>query len=100
MQLSTEWTTGQDMEDESQMRADRRSEFDLSESRVKDEHSSARTALDAGDCSTNVLGNFSILTGATDANPVNEVVQLLSDLETKIQEAWRPHNFTRVLWLV
>ena len=29
------------MEDESQMQADRRSEFELSESRVKDEHSSA-----------------------------------------------------------
>ena len=49
MQLSTEWTTGRDMEDKSQMQADRRSEFELSESRVEDEHSSARTALDAGD---------------------------------------------------
>ena len=45
-------STNQDMEDESQMQADRRSEFDLSESRVEDEHSTARTALDAGDCST------------------------------------------------
>ena len=52
MQLSTEWTTDADMEDESQMQADREIDFELSEGRVQDEHSSARTALDAGDCST------------------------------------------------
>ena len=32
---------------------------------------------------------LSILTSETDANPVNGVVQVLSDFETKIQEAWR-----------
>ena len=52
MGLSTLWTTGGDMEDESQMQADRRSEFELSESRVEDELPSARTALHAEDCST------------------------------------------------
>ena len=52
MQLSTEWTTGRDLEDESQMHADWRSEFELSESRVENEHSSARTAFEAEDCST------------------------------------------------
>ena len=52
MQLSTEWTKGRDMEDERQMQADRRSESESSESRVEDEHSSASTVLDAGDCST------------------------------------------------
>ena len=36
MQLSTEWRTDQDMEDESKMQTDWRSEFDLSESRVED----------------------------------------------------------------
>ena len=41
MQLSTEWTTDREMEDESEMRADGRSEFELSASRVEDEHSSA-----------------------------------------------------------
>ena len=46
------------------------------------------------------LVDVSILTGATDANPVNEVVQPLSDFETKIQETWRPNNFTSVLCLV
>ena len=45
------------------------------------------------------LVDVSFLTGATDTNPVNEVVQLLSDFETKIQEAWRPNNFTSVLSL-
>ena len=39
MRLSTEWTTGRDMKDESQMHADRRSEFDLSEDRTEDEYS-------------------------------------------------------------
>ena len=39
--------TGWDKEDESQMQADQRSEFELSGSRVKDERSSARAALDA-----------------------------------------------------
>ena len=43
---------------------------------------------------------LSILPGATDANPVNEVVQLLSDFETKIQEALEPNNFTRAFCLV
>ena len=61
------------------------------------------------DCSTlcceiseikNSLVDVSILIGATDANPANEVVQLLSDFETKIQEAWRPNNFTNVLCVV
>ena len=97
------------MEDESQMRADRRSEFELSESRVEDEHSSARTALDACDCSTTCLeipgvkgfhvdvSVLSILTGAADANPANKVVYLLLTFQTKIQEAWRPKNFTSVL---
>ena len=42
--------------------------------------------------------DVSVLTGATDANPVNKLVQLLSDLETKIQVAWRPNNLTSVLW--
>ena len=46
------------------------------------------------------LVNVSILASATDANPVNKVVQLLSDFETKIQEAWRPNNFTKVPCLV
>ena len=41
MQLSTEWTTGRDVEDESQMRAYRGSEFELPGSRVEEEHSSA-----------------------------------------------------------
>ena len=36
----------------------------------------------------------SILTAATDANPVNKAVQFLLEFETKIQEAWRPNNFT------
>ena len=40
--------------------------------------------------------DVSILTLAMDANPVNEVVKLLPDFETKIQEARRPNNFTRV----
>ena len=43
------------------------------------------------------LLDVSTLTGATDANPANKVVQLLSDFETKTQEAWRPNNLTRVL---
>ena len=43
---------------------------------------------------------LSTLTGATDANRVNKVVQLLSDFETKIKEAWRSNNFTRVLCFV
>ena len=43
------------------------------------------------------LVNVSTLTGATDANPVNKVVQLLSDFETETQEAWRPNNLKRVL---
>ena len=44
---------------------------------------------------------LSILAGATDANPLNKVVQLLSDLETKIQEGvWRPNDSMGVLWLV
>ena len=46
------------------------------------------------------LVDVSILPGATNANPVNKVVQLLSDFKTKIQEAWRPNNFKRVLCLV
>ena len=74
-----------------------------------EEHPSARTALDAGDCSTKCSEtpdvksfpvDVSILTLAMDANPVNEVVKLLPDFETKIQEARRPNNFTRVLCLV
>ena len=44
--------------------------------------------------------DVSILIGATDANPVNEVMQVLSDFETEIQEARRPTNFTRVLCVV
>ena len=43
---------------------------------------------------------LSILTGAADANPVNEVVLLQSNFETKIQKPWRPNNFARVLCLV
>ena len=43
---------------------------------------------------------LSILTGATNASPVNKLVWLLSDFETKTQEAWRPNNLTSVLCLV
>ena len=43
---------------------------------------------------------LSIPTDATDANPVNKAVQFLSDFQTKIQEAWRPNNLTRVLCLL
>ena len=43
------------------------------------------------------LVDVSILTGATVADPENNVVQLQSDFETKIQEAWRPNNFARFL---
>ena len=42
--------------------------------------------------------DVSILTGETDANPVIKAVQLLSDFETKIQEAWRPNNLTSSLF--
>ena len=44
--------------------------------------------------------DVSILTGATDANPLNRAVQFLSDFETKMQEAWRPSALTSVLCLV
>ena len=40
---------------------------------------------------------LSVLTGAKDANPVNETMQLLLEFETEIQEAWRSNNFTRVV---
>ena len=57
MQLSTEWTKSQDMEDERQTQAHWRSESESSESRVEDEHLSASTVLDAWTLFDNVLRN-------------------------------------------
>ena len=83
MQLSTEWSTDRDLEDERQMQADRRSEFELSEK------SRRRRAFDVFRNFRNEEVSCVRFNShcATDANPLNKVVQLLSDFETKTQEA-------------